>query len=283
MRAQKAVRALADYAEDFLITAKRLWRKRSLALAATAVAAYTAFVAASIFISTRPPDLTDRSTASSLRAFDGSAHPFVFPVSGASAKTFPRPEDADDVVRRPCERLTAHEVSSNLYEPAGGGGGTKYIVSNLFDVGERVIAGREHAIALPKLYNTSAAPCAAPPEREGHAHEALPPNPCIMTLLSDTGEVVYAVNPSFRPAGRRGKASVLIADDTFPEMPPRWCSYYERIVFTFKDWQTMNRVEEELWGVRSYTVQAAVHLLLYGRTIYDPLPESNTLHQHENL
>lgn len=289
-RAKNIARAFADYTEDTCIVWKRACYKHSFKAAAFAMLMYGAFVGVAVFRASRDPDLSERSTASTLRSFEGSSHPFVIPVYGASAKKFSRADEADDVVRSPCERLSAHEASSNLYEPKGGAP-TRYVVSNLFDVGARIIAGRENSIALPKLYNISGAPCAAsprpgsgvPPE-EDHLHPRVAhPNPCIMTMMGDSGEALYAVNPGFTPAGRGVMTAVLMADETFQDMEPRWRNYYERINFSFKDWQTMRRVEEEVWGIRAYTIQAALGLLLDGKTIYDAPSEAPVHHRDDTL
>lgn len=272
MKVIENVRYAADCVEERAMLAKRFIARHGTASCLILTAALLCAVSGPVMYASRAPDLSRRTTTSSLRSFEGSPHPFVIPVASASAKRFGSPGDADATVRQPCEPLSAAEAAENLYEPRGGSG-AKYIVSNLFDVGRALITGKENAIALPKLYNISGVSCdahAAGGAPQGHAHGPPPaPNPCILTMLGDTGEFLYAVNPTFRPSGKGARATVLVADDTFPGAEPKWVKYYDRVVFAFKDWQTMMRVEEEVWGVKAYSLQASLHLLLHGTTIYD--------------
>lgn len=211
------------------------------------------------------------SKTSRLKSFEGSHnHPFVFSVKKAKLKQFNGFETADPLVEEPCEELSLEEISNNLYSPRDGG--PSYVLSNLFDVSNELITGKAIAAVSPKLFNVSGAECDAirkistPNATDDHAHTPhRGPNPCIITMHSNNMGVLDAVNPRYTPS-KKSIASVLISEDLFPDQPPKWMEFYEHIRFTFRDWHTKKKIEEEVGGVDAFFIQASVDLLTRGRS-----------------
>lgn len=204
----------------------------------------------------------------------GHGHPFILKGSQVTLKVFGRTSEADAVIRHPCEMLSLSTIESGVYTNAAG---ASFLVSNLFDVQKRMVAGKYSTAVSPKMLNISATECSsesihAPPGGNGSnlaVHSQTAPNPCTLLMTTERGETVYMVNPEYRTSKNDPSKMVLVKDDMFPNSEAFWVSCRYLLHLRFRDWSSRNFVTEDVTGRDACVLYLSLSLLVYGKTPYE--------------
>ena len=96
------------------------------------------------------------------------------------------------------------------------------------------------------------------------------PNPCIITYLHDSKDVLYMVNPQmYQSSGKHmSKSRVKVSDSLFKTSKVVDVEVFDSVVILFTDWQTKISKSVTIKGLDAYYFQLTYRLLYEGKNIY---------------